>query len=174
MVKSQLTSKATIKVSKTNGVGAFANDVIKKGEIVFIKGGYILNRDEMYSEKLGDHYWPLSDEYVLAPKKDSSLEEIEAIKLYINHSCEPNCGIRGEITGVALKDINIGEEITFDYAMLDNEEDESYNFQCTCGSPKCRHIITGTDWKSKKLQQEYGSNFALYLLQKMKKAYDED
>ena len=39
----------------------------------------------------------------------------------VNHSCDPNCGIKVNETGahdfVARKDIEVGEEITFDYAM---------------------------------------------------------
>lgn len=62
-----------------------------------------------------------------------------------------------------MRDIPIGEEITFDYAMLDNEIDDSYNFECKCGSSECRGIITGQDWKNKTLQKKYGKYFAAYL-----------
>jgi hypothetical protein len=41
---------------------------------------------------------------------------------FINHSCEPNCGVeKWEVNGeercaiFALRDINSGEELTFDY-----------------------------------------------------------
>ncbi|MDE7114433.1 MAG: SET domain-containing protein-lysine N-methyltransferase, partial [Acetatifactor sp.] len=84
--------------------------------------------------------------------------------IYINHSCSPNCGLRGEITFVAMRDINADEEITFDYAFLDNED---YQFQCSCGSLNCRKVITGFDWKIKELQNEYKEYFAEYLKEKM-------
>ena len=39
----------------------------------------------------------------------------------VNHSCEPNCGIRLNASGahdfVARQPITAGQEITFDYAM---------------------------------------------------------
>ena len=39
----------------------------------------------------------------------------------INHSCDPNCQLAtsafhsGQVTAIALRDIEIGEQITFDY-----------------------------------------------------------
>lgn len=167
MVYSYLTPKAIIREEGINGYGSFAIAPISKGEIVFIKGGYILTRDTMLIERLGYNYWPLSDELYLAPKKDSTREEIRQILLYVNHSCNPNCGLRGEITGVAMRDIKIGEEITMDYAMLDDEPDENYNIVCTCGEPSCRGIITGKDWKIPELQKRYKGYFATYLQEKI-------
>lgn len=168
MVYSYLTDKAVERDSAINGRGSFAVKKIKKGEIVFIKGGYILTRETMLIERVGDNYWPLSDELFLAPQKDSPRDEVRKIKLFINHSCNPNCGIRGEITGVAMRDIKIGEEITFDYAMLDDEEDERYNFPCTCRS-NCREVITGKDWLRRDLQVKYKGYFAVYLQEKIDK-----
>lgn len=72
--------------------------------------------------------------------------------------------MRGEITFVAMRDINVDEEITFDYAFLDNED---YQFQCSCGSPDCRKVVTGFDWKIKELQTKYKEYFAEYLKEKM-------
>ena len=172
MVYSYLSPKVDERESTVNGTGCFANEKIHKGEIVFIKGGYILTRDTMLLEKVGDNYWPLSDDLFLAPKKDSSREEVRRIKLFINHSCKPNCGIRGEITGVAVREIKSGEEITFDYAMLDDESDERYNLQCTCGEPDCRGLITGKDWLCPELQIKYKGYFARYLQEKIDRLYE--
>lgn len=167
MVYSYLTPKATLRKGAINGCGAFATEKINKGEIVFVKGGYILSRETMLIERIGYNYWPLSDDLFLAPKKDSSEEEREKILLAINHSCNPNCGIRGEITGVAMCDIDINEELTMDYAMLDDESDESYNLMCTCGEKNCRGIITGKDWRLPELQRRYKGYFATYLKEKI-------
>ncbi|MFH1547204.1 MAG: SET domain-containing protein-lysine N-methyltransferase, partial [bacterium] len=92
-------------------------------------------------------------------------DEEEQIKLYINHSCEPNCGIRGDIVFTAIRDIKEGDEITIDYAFIDNED---YSFKCTCGSENCRKTVTGRDWKIKELQEKYGNYFATYLKRKFK------
>ena len=93
-------------------------------------------------------------------------DEEEAVKLFNNHSCDPNCGMHGEITFVAIRDIQPGEELTVDYAFIDNED---YSFECHCESEKCRHIITGYDWKITRLQDEYYPYFAQYLKDKIDK-----
>ena len=66
----------------------------------------------------------------------------------VNHSCEPNCGIRLNASGahdiVARQPITAGQEITFDYAMR-NYSVEYFAAHCQCGSPRCRDRITG--WK---------------------------
>ena len=93
-----------------------------------------------------------------------SQDEEESIKLYNNHSCDPNCGMHGEISFVAIRDIEVGEELTIDYAFIDNED---YSFECHCGSPNCRHTVTGFDWTKRNLQEKYYPYFAQYLKDKI-------
>ena len=59
---------------------------------------------------------------------------------------------------------NKDEELTVDYAFIDNED---YSFKCTCGSTNCRGTITGFDWKIKELQEKYYDYFAQYLKDKI-------
>lgn len=62
----------------------------------------------------------------------------------INHSCDPNCGVLfdGANWGfIALKTINIDDELTYDYAMSNFIID---HFPiCKCGSTICRREIKG-------------------------------
>lgn len=156
-VCSRISDKVEIRSSGINQKGMFAKTKIQKGEIVYIKGGYIIARDELYTSSPINSYLPISDEFFLGAL---SSEDEEGIKLYNNHSCDPNCGMRGEITFVAMRDIAPGEELTIDYAFIDNED---YSFECTCGSKNCRHKITGYDWKIKGLQEQYYEYFAKYI-----------
>lgn len=160
---SVMSVKVEVRESGVNGVGMFAKEDIKKGEIVFIKGGHILTREEIFTSSVINSYLPISDEYYLGARNK---EEEPYIKLYNNHSCEPNCGARGEITFVAMRNISKGEELTIDYCMVDNEE---YVIECHCGSPNCRRTITGYDWKRKDLQDKYRGYFARYLQDKIDK-----
>lgn len=49
-------------------------------------------------------------------------KNIMDVSTYIlNHLCNPNVGVRGEITFVAMRDIKAGEELTTDYAMIDDD-----------------------------------------------------
>jgi SET domain-containing protein len=162
MVKTFLSDKIKIQDSKIHGKGLFAKVAIKKGEIVFIKGGHILTREQLFSSGVINCYLPIDDNYFLGA---TNAEEEDGIKLYVNHSCSPNCGIRGEITFVAMRDIVVGEELTIDYAFLDNED---YQFDCNCNAPDCRKTITGKDWKIKEIQEKYFNYFATYLKEKIK------
>lgn len=64
---------------------------------------------------------------------------------YINHSCDPNTGIRDNDHGgfdfVALREIAPSEEITWDY------ETSEYTSiavpRCRCGAANCRKVIRG-------------------------------
>lgn len=164
MTKSILSKKTEIRKTSLNGKGTFAIEDIKKGEMIYIRGGELMRMEEAYNYKPGecpDGIWPITDEYWLGAKNE---EDFKSQKVYVNHSCNPNCGIKGEITFVAIRDIKVGEEITTDYAFIDNEE---YSFECTCGSNNCRKIITGYDWKIKELQDKYYDYFAQYLKEKI-------
>lgn len=161
MVKSVMSDKVEIRDNGLNGKWVFAKEFIKKGEIVFIKGGHILTKNEIFSTGVINSYFPISDEYFLGAKNK---EEENDIKLFENHSCNPNCGLRGEITFVAMRDIKKDEELTTDYAFIDNED---YKFECTCGSENCRKVVTGYDWKIKELQDKYYDYFAQYLKEKI-------
>ena len=57
----------------------------------------------------------------------------------LNHSCAPNCGIKELFKIVAMRTIEPGEEVTFDYEMT--EDSEWWRMQCQCGAPGCRQII---------------------------------
>lgn len=161
MIKSRLSDKVEVRSKSLNGKGIFAKEDISKGEIVFIKGGHILTRNEIFSTGVINSYFPISDEYFLGA---TNKEEEDGIKLYQNHSCNPNVGINGEITFVAIRNIKKDEELTVDYAFIDNED---YSFECTCGADNCRGTISGFDWKIKELQDKYYDYFAQYLKNKI-------
>lgn len=160
-MRSVISNKVEIRKSSIDKTGMFAKEDIRKGEIVYIKGGHILTRKELFSSSVINSYLPISDDYFIGA---ISPEEEVDVKLYNNHSCDPNCGMHGEITFVALRDIVAGEELTIDYAFIDNED---YSFECHCGNTCCRHIITGMDWKIPSLQEKYYSYFAQYLKDKI-------
>lgn len=160
-LKSFISPKVEVRGSKVNGMGMFAKENIRTGEVVFIKGGHILTKEQVFSSGVINSYLPIDDNYVIgATNKD----EEASVKLYNNHSCDPNCGVRGEITFVAMTDIVKNNELTIDYCMVDNED---YTFDCKCGSSNCRKKINGFDWKQKKLQQKYKGYFARYLQDKI-------
>ena len=85
--------------------------------------------------------------------------------IYINHSCDPNVGPNGQITFIALRDIKAREELCYDYAMTTAHP---YELECNCKSEHCRRIITGNDWKLRKLQHRYANHFTSHILRKIR------
>jgi hypothetical protein len=69
-----------------------------------------------------------------------------ALKELVNHSCDPNCGVRrnrrGALDLLARRTIAPGEEITVDYAMHSYVV-EHFPERCLCGATSCRGQITG-------------------------------
>ena len=83
----------------------------------------------------------------------------------VNHSCEPNCGIVGSVLLVTMRDVVAGEELCFDYAMTDSDDYDT--FECTCGSDRCRGVVTGDDWKQPELRDRYAGWYSTYLARRL-------
>ena len=74
--------------------------------------------------------------------------------VYVNHSCDPNAGMRNSVELHALRNIEVGEEIRMDYSttML---EGGCWTMDCRCGSKKCRHVIRDFDQLPSSLRETY-------------------
>jgi hypothetical protein len=160
---SYLSPKTIVRASRIHGRGLFAREPIGAGEIVAIKGGYILDaatkRD--VEQRLGPAEIPVADGFFIGPVAGV---EREGAMLFTNHSCDPNIGVQGQIVFVAMRDIMAGEELTHDWATTD---DDSYEMTCTCGAQRCRGRITGQDWRRTDLQQRYRGYMSWYLQRKI-------
>jgi SET domain-containing protein len=159
-----LSPKTEGRESKIHGRGLFAVAVIGKDEIVAVKGGHIIDRKTLREEitpLLGSVEIQIDDYLLITPV---TREERELSMLYSNHSCDPNLGVRGEITFVAMRDIRAGEELTHDWAMTD---DDDYSVECDCGVPGCRKILTGKDWQQVDLQKRCRGYFSAHLARKI-------
>jgi uncharacterized protein len=155
--------KTQVRESKIHGRGLFAITDMTKNEIVAVKGGHIISREELreITPRLGPVEIQIDDHLFIAPVTE---EERESSMLYSNHSCDANLGIRGEITFVAMRDIRAGEELTHDWAMTD---DDDYSVECKCRAPDCRGILTGKDWQRPELQKRYAGYFSAHLARRI-------
>ena len=156
--------KTEVRQSKIHGRGLFATADIAEGEVVAVKGGHIVSREQLREQvtpRLGPVEIQIGDDLFITPvtqgQRDGSM-------LYSNHSCNANLGMRGEITFVALRDIRAGEELTHDWATTD---DDDYSVRCNCGSAQCRGTLTGKDWQRPELQERYAGYFSAYLAEKI-------
>jgi len=143
----------SIEIKKSNGKGLFARKLIKKGSIIF-----------HFEGKIGDdaHTNPES----LQIDEDKFLESTLKFDDFLNHSCEPNCYIDWQnLNLIALKDIQIGEELSFNYNT--SEYDlidivQNCSFKCNCGSKNCIGEVKGFKYLSaeqKKKIQKFISPF---------------
>ncbi len=73
---------------------------------------------------------------------------------YINHSCNPNVFFNTTTYElVALKKIEIGDELTFFYPSTEWEMQQP--FACTCGYKDCLQQIMGAKFLSAKAKEKY-------------------
>lgn len=155
--------KTEVRESKIHGRGLFATADIAKDEIVAVKGGHIVTHQQLQeiTPRLGPVEIQIGDGLYIAP---ITAVECEGSMLYSNHSCDPNLGMRGEISFVAMRDIAAGEELTHDWATTD---DDDYAVKCKCGAANCRGTLTGKDWQRSDTQKRYTGYFSAYLAEKI-------
>ena len=160
-----------VKSSPIAGKGVFAKAAIKKGEIINVFTGLIVTKEEyekllkLFGDTIEDYKTKLADNfYLISMVDDKTVLEDED---FINHSCNPNVGVRGQVMMAAMRDIKPGEEVTFDYAMTDNDPED--DFICKCGAKNCRKMVRGSDWKLPELQKRYRGYFSWYLQEKIDK-----
>jgi len=156
---SYLSPKTEVRDSAIHGNGLFALTDIGKDEIVAVKGGHIVTREQLtaITALLGPVEIQIGENLFIAP---ITAEEREGSMLYSNHSCDANLGLRGDIVFIAIRDIPAGDELTHDWCTTD---DDDYSVQCNCRSPECRRILTGKDWQRPDLQARYAGYFSAYL-----------
>ena len=162
--ESWIDPRVELRSSSTEGKGLFARESIKKGETVIIWGGAIFTESDIKKDKAEKHSVVEIGEgiYLGIPRgKPQTLDD------FMNHSCNPNLWLKDEVTLVARRNIEKDEELTADYATWVSRS--YWQMECHCGSLFCRHLITGNDWKLKKLQNKYRNHFSPYLEKRIRK-----
>ena len=138
------------------GNGIFAIEPLKQGELLAVFGGNVYPLEAFMA--LTEHERSLSiqveENLFLVPEHIGQGD-------YVNHSCDPNAGLSGQIALVALRAIRPGEEVCFDYAMSDTLPYDE--FECACGAANCRGRVTGNDWRIPELQRRYAGYFVPYV-----------
>lgn len=136
-----------LRATPNKGTGVFASADIQKGELIaeFIGETYLAPLESDLPDIMADRCIQTGPStYVFA---ENRLAE------KINHSCEPNCGIRERTKIVAIKPIKTGDEISWDYRMSENSDWILEN--CLCGAERCAGRILGYDSLPEHIRQEY-------------------
>lgn len=137
--------KIQVRASGIHGKGVFAVRPIAAGsKVIEYKGKVITWRE---AEKRHPHdptqpfhtfYFHVDDKHVIDGAEDGNAAR------WINHACAPNCEAEdddGRIFIMALRDIEPGEELNFDYGLvLDGRHTAKVkkDYECRCGAPDCR------------------------------------
>lgn len=108
------------------GSGVFTCKPIKAGEILFVMSGKLISSPTQTSVQIGDN------QHIEDP-----------LAKYLNHHCSPSAKVvREQRAVVALRDLQFGEEITFDYTQ--NEDKMAAPFVCRC----CARKVEGA-WRER-------------------------
>ncbi|KAI9000176.1 hypothetical protein BC832DRAFT_142029 [Gaertneriomyces semiglobifer] len=142
---------ASIEIFETDkkGFGLRATDFIPEGTFVIEYCGEVITtagfkkRIQEYDKQGAKHFYFMSlkaNEFIDASKKGN-------MSRFMNHSCSPNCvlnkwivGNRWRIGMFTLRDLEAGQELTFDYKF---ERYGSTAQPCYCGAPNCSGFIGG-------------------------------
>jgi uncharacterized protein len=141
----------------TGGKAVCARDALEPGELIAVWSGRIVGTEQLdeLPPEIRRHTVQVEEGLYLASLSPDEPPD------FINHSCEPNAGLDGQVAIVALHRIQPGEEVTIDYAMCDGSPYDE--FECGCGSPSCRGRVTGEDWRNPTLWERYAGHFSPYL-----------
>lgn len=132
--------------SAIHGYGVIATRPFARGETICFGDGVLYREDDEFD-----------DTYALVlPAEDSEDDDGDVVfwdltcqTRWFNHSCDPNTEVtssweRAEQTvrawWVALRDIEVGEEITYDYGFIAEVAEP-----CACGAASCRGLIVDDD-----------------------------
>ena len=150
------------RTSRISGNGMFAREPIKNGEAVCIVGGTVMSDEEFAAFQatyrnynaiqIDDHLHLVEDPQVTRTLEGS-----------MNHSCDSSTWMADEATLVARRDLKLGEEATVDYALFTTQSAWMLDTRCRCGSPHCRRIITGDDWRREDVQERYRDHFSPFI-----------
>lgn len=123
-----------VKSSSLHGAGVYTTAPVRKGtRVLEYTGPRLKNKDTqgLYADNEVTYLFTMDDPEVVI--------DGFGMAAFVNHSCDPNCEsdqIDDCIWIIALRDIEAGEELTYDYCLWDGEPGDEA--PCYCGAKNCR------------------------------------
>lgn len=141
-----------VRSSSLHGAGVYTTTPLRKGARVLEYTGPRLKKEEtegLYADNEVTYLFTMDDPNVVI--------DGFGMAAFVNHSCHPNCEsdqIGDSIWIVALRDIEAGEELTYDYCLWDGEPGDEA--PCYCGAKNCRGTMYSEEEiaRQKKLLRE--------------------
>lgn len=123
-----------VKSSSLHGAGVYTTAPLRKGtRVLEYTGPRLKSKDTegLYADNEVTYLFTMDDPEVVI--------DGFGMAAFVNHSCDPNCEsdqIDDRIWIIALRDIEAGEELTYDYCLWDGEPGDEA--PCYCGAKNCR------------------------------------
>lgn len=121
-----------VRSSEIHAAGCYTTTAIRKGKPVVEYTGPRLTKKEGDDRYENCHYT-----YLFGLRNGRRVIDGHGIAAFINHSCDPNCEtdeINSRVWIIAARDIEPGEELTYDYNLYDGD----FEAVCHCGAKNCR------------------------------------
>lgn len=146
-------AKFAVRPSK-HGKGVFVLDPVNQGDVFMHIAGKIFPAHEIDSMEEGSFV-----DNTIRFSKDTYLSPWEEPYNFLNHSCDPNCGVRKideKLFLVAIKDLEPEDELMFDYSTVIADDDFwIMKPLCNCGTIDCRGTIGQFHKIPQVLQEKY-------------------
>jgi uncharacterized protein len=165
-----------LRPSPIHGIGLFAARTIAKGTVIGRETGFIHERFYAWFTwrefERFDRPLQRKVRQICTLEPDGFYAPLDFDLLptcwYMNHSCAGNIGFNRGEDFVAIRRIRSGEELTYDYGLV--ETDPRTRWHCSCGRKLCRGVVTGNDWKEPGLQRRMGGYFHPYVRNTLRRA----
>jgi len=128
--------------SRIAGQGLFAAQNIPEGTRILPYIGERISKAESTRRLANGNYYI----FTFNEQYDIDGKELRNTARYINHSCDPNCDVdqtTRAIWIVALRDIQAGEELSYNYGYDIKDYAEH---PCTCGAKNCCGYILDREY----------------------------
>ena len=138
--RSRLAAGIEVRSSPIEGRGLFATRAFTEGEVVAVLGGRLVDDAGWAAAAAAG---PVSG-YAIAEGRHLLQDDDDPAR-FGNHSCDPTTALVDDVTLVARRPVEAGEELTSDYATM--TVDRRWSMPCRCGAASCRGTITaGRSW----------------------------
>jgi hypothetical protein len=124
------------------GSGVFATRRIPRGTITWAQCSLDRVLPPSQVKDLGPAYHAMIDRYAYL-NADGDYVLCWDFGRFMNHSCRPAVLAPGFDIDVAIRDVEAGEQLTCDYALLNLE----HEMPCGCGADACRRVVSPNDPK---------------------------
>jgi SET domain-containing protein len=145
------TGRIEVRESRVHGLGVYARQFVSAGTRIIEYTGQRLSWEDAPNDDSNPHTFNFGLESGDVINAELGGNDAR----WLNHSCDPNCEAIEEDDRIfiyALRDIEPGEELFYDYAMEIDEpitEESKKKFVCYCGSSSCRGTMLELKLKKK-------------------------